>query len=206
MRYSILVVFASLLALGACRKAERPKQQAASVAAPATVEIDIAQPHLRFTYLDTKGRFKMAQRAKEVPEKARGAVMVVDLSKRAGMGAKVPVLDLRDGKLTGRLQARSLDRAAFDRLARRLLKRNRPPVVMYATSWCGVCAKARSFLRSEGVEWKEHDIEKDANAAKELREKAARAGVQARGVPVFDIAGTLVPGFDEGRLRTLLKL
>ena len=76
---------------------------------------------------------------------------------------------------------------------------------MYATSWCPVCTKARKFLKQQGIRYTEKDIEKDPSAAAELQAKARKAGVQPGGVPVFDVGGTLVPGFDEPRLRSLLR-
>ena len=39
------------------------------------------------------------------------------------------------------------------------------PVVLYATSWCGYCAKTRSFLAEEGIAYTELDIESPPKAA-----------------------------------------
>ena len=39
-----------------------------------------------------------------------------------------------------------------------------PRLVMYATSWCADCARARRFLRAHGVEWREVDVDRDAEA------------------------------------------
>ncbi len=77
-------------------------------------------------------------------------------------------------------------------------------VVLYGTSWCGYCKKARAWLKKHNVAFVEKDVEKDSNAAQELAGKAAQAGVEARGVPVIDVHGTLVMGFDEKRLDSLL--
>ena len=37
-------------------------------------------------------------------------------------------------------------------------------VVMYSTSWCGVCKKARNYMQSEGISFKEYDNEKNQSA------------------------------------------
>jgi len=37
-------------------------------------------------------------------------------------------------------------------------------VVMYSTNWCGVCKKARSYMQSNGIKFKEYDIEADNTA------------------------------------------
>ncbi|WP_188588430.1 mycoredoxin [Gordonia jinhuaensis] len=36
---------------------------------------------------------------------------------------------------------------------------------MYTTSWCGYCARLKTALRSQGIEWAEIDIEADPKAA-----------------------------------------
>ena len=40
-----------------------------------------------------------------------------------------------------------------------------PALTMYTTSWCGFCARLKTGLRSEGVEWTEIDIEREPSAA-----------------------------------------
>src|SRR5512136_2762626 len=57
-------------------------------------------------------------------------------------------------------------------------------VILYQTSWCPYCNKARQFLKDLGVSLVEYDIEK--NPAKQ-EEMMAKAG--SRGVPVVDIEG-----------------
>jgi glutaredoxin len=81
----------------------------------------------------------------------------------------------------------------------------RSGVVVYGTSWCGFCRKARQWLSQEHIDFTDKDVEKDPGAAEELAAKARAAGVHPRGVPVIDARGTLVMGFDQPRLRQLLK-
>jgi mycoredoxin len=64
-------------------------------------------------------------------------------------------------------------------------------VTMYVTSWCPYCNKARDYLNSQGVNFREYDIERDASAAQEMRTKTGGS----RGVPVIDIEGTILRGF-----------
>jgi glutaredoxin len=73
-----------------------------------------------------------------------------------------------------------------------------PEVVMYATSWCGYCKKARSFFESGGIEYLELDVERDAEAAQINR----RLG--GGGVPTIMVGDTLVHGYDERELSELL--
>ncbi len=74
-----------------------------------------------------------------------------------------------------------------------------PVVVMYATSWCGYCAQARSFFAANGIQYEERDIEKSSSFHEEHR----RLGGQ--GVPLILVGEEKIGGFNEGRLRSLLK-
>ena len=67
-----------------------------------------------------------------------------------------------------------------------------------------MCDKARSFLAKNNVDYIEKDVEKDPGAAAELQQKAAKAGVRVTGVPVFEVGGQILPGFDQARLLKLL--
>jgi glutaredoxin len=73
-----------------------------------------------------------------------------------------------------------------------------PEVVMYATSWCPYCAKARSFFQRHGIRYVEHDVERDRDAWREQR----RLG--GRGVPTIVVGDEVIHGYDEGRLGQLL--
>ena len=68
-----------------------------------------------------------------------------------------------------------------------------------------MCEKARRFLAKRNIPYTERDIEKDPGAGAELKRKAKAAGVKATGVPVFDVGGKILPGFDEGQLARLLQ-
>lgn len=73
---------------------------------------------------------------------------------------------------------------------------NRPgEVVLYATQWCGYCAKAREQLAADRVAYREVDIEQDA--AGHARFKA----LGGRGVPLLNIRGTLIHGYNPQAMR-----
>ena len=80
-----------------------------------------------------------------------------------------------------------------------------PAVVLYSTAWCGYCKKARRWLKSKGVAFEERDIERDPEALAELVEKARAIGVRPRGVPVLDVGGRLVLGWDPSALEQALE-
>jgi glutaredoxin len=77
-------------------------------------------------------------------------------------------------------------------------------VTVYGTSWCPACKSARQYLRERNVPFADKDIERDPGAARELREKAARLGVPADRIPILDVRGRLLIGFDKARLQALL--
>lgn len=76
----------------------------------------------------------------------------------------------------------------------------RAEIILYATDWCPWCRKTRTLLAELGVEYADKDIEKSPEAAREHREKAG-PGV---GVPVLDIGGTIVRGYDPEQIRELV--
>ena len=80
-------------------------------------------------------------------------------------------------------------------------KDDRPPVILYSTSWCGYCRKARALLKNLDVDFVEKDIEKDRTAAREMRAKSGGRG----GVPVLDIGGEILHGYSDRRIRSMVK-
>jgi glutaredoxin len=72
------------------------------------------------------------------------------------------------------------------------------PVVMYATSWCPYCAKAREYFARTGTAYTEYDIEKSADAHAEFK----RLG--GRGVPLILVGNQKMAGFNELAFESLL--
>jgi glutaredoxin 3 len=77
-------------------------------------------------------------------------------------------------------------------------------VIVYGTSWCPACKSARQYLTERKIPFADKDIERDPSAARELREKAARLGVPADRIPILDVRGRLLIGFEKSRLEALL--
>lgn len=63
-------------------------------------------------------------------------------------------------------------------------------VILYATSWCGYCAKTREFLGERGIAYTELDIEKSSDA------RRAYDALGGRGVPVLKVNGTVIHGYN----------
>jgi glutaredoxin len=69
-------------------------------------------------------------------------------------------------------------------------------VIIYGAAWCGPCHQAASYLRKKGITYIEKDIETDAAAAKEMKSKLTRAGIPSGSIPVIDVRGKILVGFN----------
>jgi len=74
--------------------------------------------------------------------------------------------------------------------------------IVYSTNWCAYCKMAKQYLASKNVTVDEKNIEEDPEAHKELMDKI---GGNFRGVPVIDITGTIILGFDRAKIDAALK-
>ena len=79
---------------------------------------------------------------------------------------------------------------------------NPAKVIVYSTAWCAFCHTEMEWLKKIGVEFETKDIEADEAAKKELLSKN---GGTFQGVPVTDIAGELILGFDRPKITEALK-
>ena len=71
-------------------------------------------------------------------------------------------------------------------------------VVMYSTSWCGVCKKASSYMQSNGIKYKEYDIEKSESAHRKYKK------LGGKGVPLIMVGNQKMSGFSASRLESML--
>jgi glutaredoxin len=72
-------------------------------------------------------------------------------------------------------------------------------VTLYTTEWCGVCQRAKAFLRHSGVPFREWDVEKTEYGAT----KYAQLG--GTGVPLITVGAEKMTGFDGNRLLAMWK-
>jgi glutaredoxin 3 len=79
-----------------------------------------------------------------------------------------------------------------------------PVVTIYGTSWCGACRAAREYMASHKIPFADKDIEHDPGAARELADKAAKMGIPTDRIPIIDVRGRLLLGFDRERIEALL--
>jgi mycoredoxin len=77
-----------------------------------------------------------------------------------------------------------------------------PKVILYSTTWCAFCKTEEQYLQRLGVDYIKKDVEEDKEAYEELMQKS---GGGYAGVPVTDIAGELVLGFDRLKIDRLVE-
>ncbi len=73
-------------------------------------------------------------------------------------------------------------------------------VKVYSTPTCPWCTVAKNYLKSHNVQFEDVDVSKDRNAAVEMIQKSGQ-----RGVPVLDIDGNIIVGFDQGAIDSLIR-
>ena len=73
-------------------------------------------------------------------------------------------------------------------------------VEIYTSDTCGFCHEAKDFFKENNIEFTEHNISTDLEAKKELIKKGYRS------VPVININGEEMMGFDKEKVANLLGL
>lgn len=147
---------------------------------------------------------------------------------------KVFVADLRLKGADGTYPVKSMTRADFDKLAVERREKhgmptlasaspsasgsgapvntgtdsvqsgNRPPIIIYGAEWCGACHEAAAYLRHKGIPFVEKDIEKDSGAAAEMNAKLRRGGLRSGSIPVIDVRGKVMVGFNSQEIDDAL--
>ncbi len=74
-------------------------------------------------------------------------------------------------------------------------------VAIYTTPTCVYCRMAKQFFKQNGVEYEEYDVAADEKKAEEMIERSGQMGV-----PVIDIDGKLIIGFDQQAIKKVLEL
>jgi len=76
-----------------------------------------------------------------------------------------------------------------------------PRVIVFSTPTCTYCNMAKKYFREKGIKFKDVDVSRDAAAARDM---VRRSGQQ--GVPVIDIGGKIVVGFDRVKIDKYLGI
>jgi glutaredoxin len=226
------VVLAACLAIGtaSCHRADASAEPAPATTAP---EVTDQTKGLLLTWIDDKGEFHVEQKVGDVPMVSRDPVRVADPANEAPPG-KVYLADLRNPVVDGKYKVRLASRDEFENIAEERRKKNgvailtaqppaspdpppapsgstdvapptsRPTVIIYGASWCGPCHQAQAYLKKRNIPFVDKDIEEDPAAAKEMRAKLTKAGMRNGSIPVIDVKGKLLIGFDPGSIERAL--
>jgi glutaredoxin len=149
-------------------------------------------------------------------------------------GDRIVVVDLRAAGPDGAYPVRTMSRSDFEALAvgRRektgpTLGGGAPPespsgaapagpdvgavkpsmhttVVVYGAEWCGACHDAARYLRRKGIPYVEKDVEKDPAAQREMQAKLAKNGLRGGSIPVIDVHGKVMVGFNPADIEAAL--
>ena len=159
--------------------AEQSSEQAREVASELGLAGD-AEPAGFYRYTDGAGTMRFVRSLDEVPVAFRASAREVanDRVQRAPPGSDEP-----------RKRGAPLEERAAQH-----------EVVVYTTSWCGWCRKTLKFLDQRGVPFENRDIEADRSWRRELREKTGSTSV-----PVVEIDGQIIRGYDPERMAQLLR-
>lgn len=76
-----------------------------------------------------------------------------------------------------------------------------PKVKVYSTPTCPWCHRVKDFLKELKVEFEDINVAEDQKAAEEMVEKSGQ-----RGVPVIDIDGEIIIGFNPDEIKKALKI
>jgi len=74
-------------------------------------------------------------------------------------------------------------------------------VTIFTTSHCPYCKMTKDFLKENNIKFKEIDVSSDQKAAQEMIKKSGQLGV-----PVIDIDGTIIVGFNKLALKQALDI
>jgi len=80
-------------------------------------------------------------------------------------------------------------------------KKTQKRVVIYSTPTCHHCTNLKNYLRKNNISYRDIDVSKDQNAAKQMVQKSGQ-----QGVPQADINGQIVVGFDKVKIDRLLEI
>ncbi|MFA5004052.1 MAG: glutaredoxin domain-containing protein [Candidatus Saccharimonadales bacterium] len=73
-------------------------------------------------------------------------------------------------------------------------------VTVYSANWCAFCHLAKEYLDKLGVKYTDKDVEHDMAFANEAMTKSGQTGI-----PVLEINGTIIVGFDRPKIDEALK-
>ena len=71
----------------------------------------------------------------------------------------------------------------------------RKTVIMYSTTWCGICKRARHFFQAQKIPFREYDVEKTEKGQRDYKK------LNGRGIPIILVGDKRMNGFSAGRFK-----
>jgi glutaredoxin len=181
-------------------------------------------PDLLLTWLDKNGDPHEATKPADVPMEGRDEVRVIVSTKDEGTRDELYVANLTVKSPDGTYPVATMTRVEWEAtMAKRreaLLAARAPPageppappggsagqsapspqgpltVIVYGAAWCEACHQAVAHLKRRRIPVVEKDIEKDPSAEAEMRAKLARAGIRTGSIPILDVRGKILVGYE----------
>lgn len=181
-------------------------------------------PDLMLTWVDDKGDVHVELHPPDVPAEGRPFVRIVVTSRDEGTRELLYIADLTQKQPDGSYAARTMPRREWEALIEK--RRNAylakvapaPPVpppadpkgaaplppsvassisaIIYGAQWCKPCHQAEAYLKSKGVKVIDRNIEETPGAAAEMRSKLEQSGQRGGSIPVIDVRGQILVGFN----------
>jgi glutaredoxin 3 len=81
-----------------------------------------------------------------------------------------------------------------------LVSMNDEPIIVYGAEWCAFCHQAMQYFDKLGVKYTYKNVDLDQAALQDAVSKSGQMGI-----PVIDMAGEIIVGFDKPRIDATLK-
>ena len=79
--------------------------------------------------------------------------------------------------------------------------RPQPKVIVFSTPTCSYCNMAKQYFRQKNVRFTDIDVSRDQAAARDMVRRSGQMGV-----PVIDIGGKVIVGFNRPKIDQMLGL
>ncbi|MCD4671893.1 MAG: glutathione S-transferase N-terminal domain-containing protein [Anaerolineaceae bacterium] len=79
--------------------------------------------------------------------------------------------------------------------------KKQPRVILFSTPSCSFCRTAKRYLKQQKIKFREVDVSRDQSAARDMVRRSGQSGV-----PVIDIGGKIIVGFNRPKIDKLLGI
>ncbi len=81
------------------------------------------------------------------------------------------------------------------------IQKIQPRVIVFSTPTCSYCNSAKRYFREKGIQFRDVDVSRDGAAARDMVRRSGQMGV-----PVIDIGGKIIVGFDRPKIDRYLGI